>query len=314
MHAMETTVNMGMTDVSMSEKQLEAPSSTNNKGAELLMSPGWNRMREQQKQKQRVLEAMAHAENDEAEELMLTNLSKAIMQHPRETQMIQRMSEAGMLKRSTSRISPSSSSHASLASLGSIKESQPLASAAPRRRRYQRRNSFVIHRKNGGSNPSLLGMGSNSLYKSTPNFQKNGSRKKLSAASMQNPSWANQQPTSTQNATWGNTATSNSTNNVSWANTNNIWFDLKPLSINSKPTIPQPLPKSTTGERPFPDEIMKSPDACCTKKISSLSGLGGSYNSVLNPFDVEESPRTPRMLVQNGVQHHLDAPRYEMEN
>jgi hypothetical protein len=278
-----------------------------------------------------VLEAMANLDNDEDEELMLINLSKAILQHPRESQLVQRMSEAGVLKRSSSR-----TSHGSLAGLGSIKESQPLSAPPSRRRRFQRRNSFVIHRnKQGGSKPSLLG-NEPLLYNSTPNLiirQKPDSQKYVSPPS-QHASW-NKESTSSQNATWSNnpdsrkhvspssqiaswskesTSSQNATwsnNNASWANTDESkWYDLKPMSINSKPTISQSIQQRMGGGR-VADEITESaPDAVsCSTEASSLSSLHGSYNCVLHPIDMEESPRTPRLLLSKGVQHHINASR-----
>jgi hypothetical protein len=387
---MEAKANMAFNDLSMSKEKL----TPNNSDAELLIIPGWNRMREQEKHKRRVLGAMANLDNDEDEELMLINLSKAILQHPRESQLVQRMSEAGVLKRSSSR-----TSHGSLAGLGSIKESQPLSAPPSRRRRFQRRNSFVIHRnKQGGSKPSLLG-NEPLLYNSTPNLiirQKPDSQKYVSppsqhaswnkeSTSSQNATWSNnpdsrklvsppppqhaywnkestssrnatwsnnpdsrkhvspssqiaswsKESTSSQNATWSNnpdsqkhvspssqhaswskesTSSQNATwsnNNASWANTDESkWYDLKPMSINSKPTISQSIQQRMGGGR-VADEITESaPDAVsCSTEASSLSSLHGSYNCVLHPIDMEESPRTPRLLLSKGVQHHINASR-----
>lgn len=292
---METTNNVEPINQAMSEVK---PSSIPQNAGLLLNPVSWNRLKEQQKHKRRLLEAMAAADHNEDEDRMLRNLSKAIIQNPKDSQKIaERMAEVSMVKRP---------------SLRKMQEGGESLPGQNRRRRFQRRNSFVIHKnKQFNSKTNLF----DEMYKSTPNLsrQKSGVRKAKNTSSL-NTSWHNA-ASSSQNATWSNV--SSSQGNASWTNmgdTNWIAKLSSPVSFDSQRIIPPPNQQAGSTKTILPDEVMKSPEPIKTKKTTSsfpsfdgsLTSFNRSFTSVLDPINMEESPRSPRLLVSRDVQQNID--------
>jgi len=141
-------------------------------------------------------------------------------------------------------------------------DSKTLNQAAPKtlpckRRRYMRRNSFVIHRnQRGGAGSMMLG---NMNFNSTPSSSLYGIQEENRTPETQ----ASQDATLNTTKTVQNCSTSS---NNRQDDTN--WLNLSPMSFDSKHTV---IAKPLVGKSPLgSDDLMKPPEIRLSLKKSSI--------------------------------------------